>query len=88
MGLSYRKTHWTRWGAKPSTFPTKGHLATDKHHGKGIDTETLEVGAGSLRFCGFRCFWSFSVSGLASYPPGPILELCFCGVLLSTEASL
>ncbi len=31
------------------------HIASDRD-GKGFDTETSEVGAGSLSFCGFSLF--------------------------------
>ena len=52
--------------------------------GEGFDTETLEVGAGSLSFCRFLCFLLVFLGFPAGFPaPGPILESvflwrCFC----------
>ena len=69
--LEGRHDRWCHGGETGSA----GEIRLWALYGKGVDTETPKVGAVVPEFLSVGRFpW---VSGLLSYPPGPILESAF-----------
>ncbi len=56
-------------------------------YGKGFDTGPPQVGAGSLRFCGYSLFLVISLGFPAGFPTLPALfqGLCSCGGGISVD---
>ena len=63
---------------------------TGPQYGQGFDTGPPQVGAGSLSFSGFRCFWLFFLGSRPAFLPSRLyFRVCVpVTVFLSTETSL